>query len=224
MKKIALVFVAVIMITGTFIFTSCTKTDTTKPTVTLTGSATITSSLNHDFTDPGATAKDSKDKVLTVTVTVSPAFNKDLAGAYVYTYSATDANGNTGEAKRTVNVVNDAIGLQGNYNASDDYNADGTIDYTWTETISASSTVNNQIVFSKFANYTGCALKANLVGGTTFSYPGSQTFLCGASGSQQNRTFSMISGYLTGTTITMNYHEVDADSFTTDGVDTFVKQ
>jgi hypothetical protein len=222
MKKIFLVFASVIIITG--MFTSCTKDNTTKPTVTLIGDATMSSTLNAAFTDPGATAKDSKDKVLTVTTTVSPAFNKDIAGAYVFTYSATDADGNTGEAKRTVNVVNSAIGWQGNYNASDDWNADNTVDYTWTETITASSTINNQLVFAKFAYYTGCALKVNLSGVSTLGYPGSQTFLCGAGTAQQNRTFSMISGTALGTNITLNYHEVDADGFTTDGVDTFVKQ
>jgi hypothetical protein len=220
MKKIALICASVVLMAG--IFAGCTKDNTTKPTVTLNGAATIISSLNADFTDPGATAKDSKDKELTVTVTVTPAFNKDLAGDYVYTYSATDADGNVGEATRTVTVRNDSYGLAGSYNATDDYNNDGTADYTWTETISVSSTVNNQLVFSKFAYYTGCALKIN-VSGNTLSYPTSQMFLCGAGADQQNRTFSSITGDKTGTTLTVNYHEKDADLFETDGKDTFVK-
>jgi hypothetical protein len=223
MKKIALIFTSVIMITGMFTMTSCNKTNTTIPTVTLNGDATISSPLNAAFTDPGATAKDSKDSPLTVSVTVTPAFNKDLAGAYVYRYTATDADGNVGEATRTVNVVNDIIALQGTYNATDDYNADNIIDTTWVETIIASSTVNNQIVFSRFAFYTGCSLKANINSSGVITYPGSQTYMCGAPGQQENRTFT-ISGTLTGTTITINYHEVDQTSgFTTDGKDVFMK-
>jgi hypothetical protein len=223
MKKIALVFASIIIIAGMFTITSCDKTNTTKPTVTLTGAATMITSLNAAFTDPGATAKDSKDKELTVTVTVVPAFNKDLAGDYVYTYSATDADGNVGEATRTVTVRNDSYGLAGSYNASDDYDNNGTADYTWTETLTASSTINNQMVFSKFAYYTGCALKIN-VSGNTLSYANPQQFLCGAGADQQNRTFSAITGDITsGTTIVVFYHEVDADAFTTDGKDTFVK-
>ena len=85
MKKISLIFASVIILAGMFTISSCTKTDTTKPTVTLTGDANIISSLNATFTDPGATAVDSKGKALTVTSTVVPTFNKDLAGAYVFT-------------------------------------------------------------------------------------------------------------------------------------------
>jgi hypothetical protein len=227
MKKIAIIFAAGIMIVGIYTISGCTKKDTTdqtKPIVTLNGAANMNSVLNASFTDPGAIAKDSKGNILTIDVTASPAFNKDLAGVYVYTYTATDENGNVGEAKRTVNVVNDLIGMQGTYNAFDDYNADMTIDYNWTETITASSTVNNQLVFSSFAFFAGCALKVNLVGGTTISYPGSQTFLCGVGAAQKNRTFSMISGYLSDTTLTVEYHLDDNNGYTTNGVDTFIKQ
>jgi hypothetical protein len=223
MKKIALAFASIVLIAGIVTFTGCDKTNTTPPTVVLVGAASITHTLNAAFTDPGATATAKDGTVLTVTVTTSPTFNKDLAGTYIFTYSATDADGNTGDATRTVIVQNDASMYGGSYNASDDWNLDGTPDYSWTETITASSTVNNQLVFSKFAYYTGCALKIN-VSGTTLSYPGTQTFLCGAGSEQQNRTFSLITGTITGTTLSVNYHEVDADTFTTDGVDTFVKQ
>lgn len=223
MKKIALIFASIVLIAGALTFSGCDKTNTVAPTVTLVGDATITTSLNADFTDPGATAKAEDGTELTVTTTTTPAFSKDLAGEYTFTYSATDVDGNTGTATRTVIVKNDASNYAASYNASDDWNSDGTADYSWTETISASSTVNNQLVFSKFAYYTGCALKVN-VSGTTLSYPGSQTFLCGLGSAQQNRTFSAITGNITGTTLTINYHEVDADMFTTDGVDTFVKQ
>jgi hypothetical protein len=229
MKNNALIFATVMMIVGIYTFSGCAKkvetTDQTKPTVTLNGSANMNSVLNAAFTDPGATANDNKGNVLTVTTTVAPAFNKDLAGAYVYTYTTTDANGNIGEAKRTVNVVNNLIGMQGTYNATDDLDNNMSIDYYWTETIMASPTFNNRLVFSSFAHFPGCALMVKLAGGTTISGdPASQTILCGSGANMTNLTFSMISGYVADTIIIIEYHMVDNYGVPSDGTDTFVKQ
>ena len=65
MKKIALLFASIVLIAGICTITSCTKTNSTPPTITLVGNATMTSSLNASFTDPGATAKDSKGNAIT---------------------------------------------------------------------------------------------------------------------------------------------------------------
>ena len=86
---------------------SCQQTvtvnDATAPVVTLNGSATMTAECHTSFTDPGATASDSCDGALSVTV--SGSVNVNAVGSYTLTYSATDSSGNTGTATRTVNVV-----------------------------------------------------------------------------------------------------------------------
>ena len=220
MKKIALIFASVIMIAGMFTITSCDKTNTTKPTVTLNGDATMNSSLNATFTDPGATAMDSKDKVLTVSVTVVPAFNKDMAGDYVYTYTATDEDGNVGEAKRTVSVVNDAKVFAGTYNATDD-GISGTWHYAWTETITASSTTNNRLIFSKFAYYTGASPYIDLNAAHTSCTLPQQSFNCGSPA--MVRTFTGSGAVTTSPmVITVNLTEVSDATYT--GVDVYTKQ
>lgn len=78
--------------------------DTTAPTITLNGSATITVECRGTFTDPGATATDTCDPA--PTVNVSGTVNTNAVGTYTLTYSATDANGNTsGTVTRTVIVA-----------------------------------------------------------------------------------------------------------------------
>ena len=59
--------------------------------------------LGQQFVDPGAMAIDSYDGSVSVNVTGS--VNIDVAGSYVLTYSAVDAAGNVGHARRTVVVV-----------------------------------------------------------------------------------------------------------------------
>ncbi|HOY32019.1 MAG TPA: DUF5011 domain-containing protein [Bacteroidales bacterium] len=220
MKKIALIFASIVLIAGALTFTGCDKTNTVAPTVTLVGDATITTPLNAAFTDPGATATAEDGTVLTVTTTSTPAFNKDLAGTYTFTYSATDVDGNTGTATRTVIVENDAKAFAGTYNATDD-GISGTWHFAWTETITVSSTVNNRIIFSRFAYYTGCTPYADMnASHTTINMP-QQSFNCGSPAMM--RTFTG-SGAVTTTpmVITVNLTEVSDATYT--GVDVFTKQ
>jgi hypothetical protein len=223
MKKMLLSVAALTLLFGATLLTSCTKDDITAPVITLVGDASVDVVLNGTYVDEGATANDDKDGNLTTSIVVDNPVNVNLKGVYTVTYTVSDAAGNTGTKTRTVNVKNSQQNMDGSYAATDDWNADGTVDYNWTETITSSSTINNQLVFSKFAYYTGCQLKINVSGGN-ISYPGTQTYNCGAGSQQQDRTFSSITGTITATVITVNYHEVDADLFTTDGVDTFTKQ
>ena len=81
-----------------------TSGDTTAPTITLTGGATINLSEGETFTDPGATALDDVDGDLTSSITTSGSVDTSNAGAYVITYSVTDAAGNTTSLTRTVIV------------------------------------------------------------------------------------------------------------------------
>jgi Tfp pilus assembly protein FimT len=69
------------------------------------------------------------------------------AGTYTITYTATDAAGNIATATRTVTVRNDAYYLAGTYTTTE------TGSSPWQQTITVSTTENNKIKFSRFANY-----------------------------------------------------------------------
>lgn len=78
--------------------------DTTKPVITLNGANPLTWECHTAFTDPGATASDSCDT--SVPVTVSGTVNANVVGTYTLTYNASDDSGNAAVTKtRTVNVV-----------------------------------------------------------------------------------------------------------------------
>ena len=128
------------------LISSCSKDDTA-PVITLKGDNPMTISLNSSYSEPGATASDDKDGDVSANISISGTVNKDLAGSYDITYTVSDKEGNTGTETRTVNVVNDAAYLNGTYTTSE------TGVPSWTQTVTASSTVNNRIVFSKFGNY-----------------------------------------------------------------------
>ncbi len=195
------------LLAGTVIFTSCKKDDITDPVVTLNGNSEMTVSLQGTFTDPGATADDNKDGK--ITPTTSGSVNTNLKGTYTITYEATDAAGNSGSVTRTVNVVNDADGMNGTYRCV----IAGSTPYTYTQTITASSTRNNRIIFGKFGDYTGnTGIYADVVG-VNIDLP-SQTAL-NVGTTPTNRTFAG-TGTKSGTTINLTYSET-----TSAGVDNF---
>ena len=174
MKKRIFLALAVVLGGTALLVNSCKKDDTTAPVVTLNGSD-LTLSLNNTApSDPGASADDGS----TVTSTWSSTNpNMNLAGTYTITYSATDGAGNTGSATRTVTVKNDAAYLNGTYNITE---TPGTPPSNqWVQTVTASSTVNNLLTFSKFANYANnSGITAKVVPGSTtyvVLYPASQT-------------------------------------------------
>eukprot|EP00042_Codosiga_hollandica_P056049 m.798656 g.798656 ORF g.798656 m.798656 type:complete len:1691 (+) comp59262_c0_seq5:948-6020(+) len=81
--------------------------DTTPPTLTLLGNATMTVNYRSEFVDPGATAMDSLDGALQVNVTPSAGSNSTWTyGEYTLTYSASDKAGNAAPpVVRTVRVI-----------------------------------------------------------------------------------------------------------------------
>lgn len=165
MKKNILAVTAITLLAGSMVFTSCKKDDITNPVVTMIGND-MTISLQGTFTDPGATADDNKDGKITPVAT--GAVNVNLKGVYEITYTATDAAGNSATAVRKVTVVNDADALNGTYSVAE------TPGSPFTQTIAASTTLNNRIIFSKFANYVNnTGIYADIVG-TTITLP-SQT-------------------------------------------------
>lgn len=81
-----------------------TVVDTTPPVITLNGANPLTWECHTAFTDPGATAADSCDT--SVPVTVTGTVNANVVGTYTLTYNATDDSGNAATTvTRTVNVV-----------------------------------------------------------------------------------------------------------------------
>ncbi len=131
------------------ILLSCdNKKDNTAPVITLKGSADTTIVLNTTWTDPGATAIDDVDG--NVPVNASGVVDIDLVGTYTITYKASDAAGNISTKTRTVRVRNTADIWAGSYSVTD--NSNGT-QYTYTDNISISQTLNNYVNVNKFRNY-----------------------------------------------------------------------
>ena len=74
--------------------------DTIDPTITLNGEASVTVELGDAWTDPGAATTDLQ--TVTVTQDITPDLN--TVGAYVVTYTAEDASGNTSTTTRVITV------------------------------------------------------------------------------------------------------------------------
>ena len=171
MKKNILFTGAFAFILSTLLLTGCKKDDTTSPVVTPNGTSPMTVTLNGTFTDPGATGNDDEDGAITSVSSDASSTNPNvnLTGTYTVTYSATDAAGNTGSATLTVIVKNSADYLAGTYLTSED----GFVT-SWTQTVTASTTVNNRIVFSRFADYSNNNAIYATVTGAEVALPTSQ--------------------------------------------------
>ncbi len=220
MKKITLILVSFLMIASVSTFTSCKKNPTTLPTINLMGSSSIYLSLNAGFNEPGVTATNSDGAYLNVKITSIPTFNKDLVGTYVFTYSAFDIYGNTNSVTRTVIVQNDAIRFEGTYSATDD-GIIGSWHNTWTETIVASTTINNRVNFSSFGNYEHCQPFADFNTDHSKVNLFEQTFNCGTP--TADHTFSGIGTVSSDKTITVPYTKVTGTTTNT-GIAVFTKQ
>lgn len=81
--------------------------DTTDPTISLTGAASVNHAQGTTYVDAGATASDNIDGTLTPVLTGNVGGS---AGVYTLTYTATDIAGNSAIATRTVTVTNNTDG------------------------------------------------------------------------------------------------------------------
>ncbi len=80
--------------------------DTTSPVITLLGADPITHEAATPFTEPGATASDSLDGDLAVSIVAGGSVDVNVPGTYVLTYDVSDGAGNAAtQVTRTVNVV-----------------------------------------------------------------------------------------------------------------------
>lgn len=81
-------------------------TDQTAPVITLVGASPMTVVYGSVFTDPGATASDNIDGILTSAIVVTGSVNTNAVGPYTLSYKVQDAAGNhAAEVTRIVNVV-----------------------------------------------------------------------------------------------------------------------
>ena len=210
-------------IIGSVIFVSCNDEDTTKPVVTLRGASDTTIVLNTSWNDPGAIAEDDEDGVIT-DIQVTSNLDVNQTGIYKITYSATDAAGNTGTATRTVRVRNSADGWAGYYKVSD---VVGSNTYDYYDNLTASSTENKFIWVTKFAYYTGGAVKFEFENPesvpTDIDLP-TQTVNCGnPSTPPADRTFDGSGKATTNESFYINYIESTGGTSVT-GVETYTKQ
>ncbi|MGB4297617.1 MAG: DUF5011 domain-containing protein, partial [Bacteroidales bacterium] len=193
------------------------------PVVRLIGAADTTIILNSTWTDPGAIAEDDKDGVIT-NIQVSGPVNVDLVGVYKITYSATDAAGNTGTKSRTVRVRNTADGWAGSYSVIDEVEGN---QYTYSDIISYSNRENRYVLVTKFAYYTGGAVKFKFENPETvptdIDLP-TQTVNCGnPSTPPADRTFSGSGEATTNESFYINYIESTGGTSVT-GKETYTKQ
>lgn len=225
MKKNILSLSALVLVAATLI-TSCNKEDTTAPVVTLTGAASMTISLQDNYTEMGATATDDEDGE--ITPTVSGAVNEDLTGTYTITYTATDAAGNVGTATRTVIVENDAAALAGTYTA-DETDINGPYTYTAPfPVITPSTTVNNRVELTLLGDFNNNTVYM-MVTGTSIAIPSQQVSNVGAGSNScdvHNRETSGTGTITTnGFTLTYSDSKLAPCSGTRTGVvATFIKQ
>lgn len=77
------------------------SSDSTRPVITLSGESTVNLEVGQTFFDPGYSAIDNKDGLLTSQVTTSGTVG-DAAGTYSITYSVQDSAGNSASVTRTV--------------------------------------------------------------------------------------------------------------------------
>lgn len=186
MKK-QLLTLAMFFAVGTMVFVSCKKDDTTAPAITLTGDKSVKIALNSAYTDKGATAKDDTDGDITSAITVEGSVNKDLVGTYTLTYTVKDKAGNVATETRTVEVYNESKDFAGTWSHIDTEGSSPAY-APENETITASTTVNNKIVFSKFAGFTNLAPGA-IISGLTLSIASQQFSNVGTGG----KTYTVVS-------------------------------
>ena len=159
--KYTLIYPAVLIIA--LCFQSCKEEDLSPPLVTLEGEGTVTSVLNEEYNDPGATAIDDIDGDISSSVYIESNVNVDHVGTYTVSYTAVDDAGNVSPpVSRTVIIYNTAEVYEDIYLATDIniYPDQDTIVYDVAITID--STVNNRVRLSDFAMQSGREVFADI--------------------------------------------------------------
>jgi hypothetical protein len=187
MKKQILSFAAALFLAGAMVFTGCKKEDTTAPTITLLGDASISIFVGETFTDPGfkATDLDGKEDESDVTalVTKTGTVDNTKSGEYTITYSVTDEAGNKSvDVKRTVNVKHNAASIAGLYSVAESCTGVPSPAFNCNVTQAATTTTINISNFGGYnvvvagsiggTNNTAITIQSQTIAGATFSGTG----------------------------------------------------
>lgn len=195
-----------ILLASASVFTGCKKNDISPPVVHLTGEATDTISLQGTYIELGATAEDlHQDGLIPI---ASGTINTNLKGTYTITYTATDDAGNVGTNKRKVTVVNDVDYLEGTYYCT----IAGAIPWNYEQIITASSTVNNRIVFGKFSDHKAAFSIYGNITDSVVTIPSQVALQVGTP--VADRSFEGL-GALTSTGLTLGYSETSNTTVST---------
>jgi len=97
------------------------------PSISLAGEKTINLTVGASFIEPGFTAVDKEDGILTSSVSVTGTVNTESEGTYTVTYSITDSDQNIATAIRSVIVEPDMDGDGTSDDSDDDRDGDGYI-------------------------------------------------------------------------------------------------
>lgn len=189
-----------LLVAGLLILASSCKEDTVPPVITLTGNDEIYLNLGDTWQDPGATAEDDKDGNLTSQITVTGTVNTNKVGEYTLTYTVSDEAGNTATKTRKVYVKADR--LAGTYQVNGSISGPGQGNYQWTETITASSTDYNKLLFSNFSGFANLNI-SGIVSGDNISLNQSVTYDWDGDGSATQATIATNSSLyeVTGPTV-----------------------
>jgi len=164
--------------------------DGSAPVISLAGASTSTVNYGSTYTELGASALDAVDGA--VIPVVSGSVDVNTVGAYIITYTATDAAGNSSQAARTVSVVDGTapmISLIGSSVVSVNHGA------TYTELgVTATDNVDGSIT-----PVTAGAVNANTVGTYIITYTATDA---AGNSSQTTRTVSVVDA--TAPAITLN--------------------
>lgn len=198
-KNVLKVFV--LLAISTSLFTACKKDeDTEAPVITLLGdNPQVISNIGDPYIEAGATATDNEDGNISARIVITDEVDETEAGTYEVHYSVSDEAGNATDMHREVIVKNTADPYKGNYTTL--IQCPGLADYTYSEAIDVSKTINNRIIFGKLGNYANNENKvyAN-ISGSSIQIP-SQT-ISGIGTPAADRTFQGSGSIITSAGVT----------------------
>lgn len=158
-KRIAVIIITFFSLFIIFYLTNCKK-DKDDPVIKLIGTNPYRIPLNSAYIEPGYSASDDKDGDIKDKVNVTDSIDVNQVGTYTVEYSVKDEKGNTTTVERKVVVYNEAEGYADIYIGTLVFPSPGTEPVNYIDTVKYSETVNNELIFTNFANNLGI----NLIG------------------------------------------------------------
>jgi hypothetical protein len=151
---------SVILLISFLAFQACK--DDVAPKIILDGNVNIEHVLNQPFIEPGFVAIDDVDGDITASVTAS-SLNVDSAGLHLISYTVSDAEGNSAEVFRNVNVYNQMRSFEGDWSGEYVFPYPGINKLAYIDKISTSVTTNMNIIFKDFGGNSGANLEGTVM-------------------------------------------------------------